>query len=201
MKPSAASAQVPPLRPRAAPVPASGGVRVVAGVAAVSCIGFAVVSLDLLTTGFFASSGYDKLTSEYPIGFAVANVLVLALKLAGAAVAVLSVVPPRHRFLGPAVLGVCLWSAFATLAVYCAGSVAEGVGMLAGGEGIAPREAAYVAFFALYAACYGVLAFSYHRRAGLRPRHAVLGLLGAAMLGCGMAATFMALAALDLVPA
>ena len=188
-------------RPHAAPRPGR-AVRAVAALTVVCCVGFAVVNLDLMTTGVFASDDYDELTAEYPTGFAVMNALVLVLKLVGAAVAALTVTPPL-RHLGPAVVGVCTWAAFATLGAYSLGSIGQGVGIAsgaAGGEQIDLMSVAYVGFFVVFSACYGVLAVSYHRRMGLRARHAVIGALGAPLVLGGITAAIVVLTALGLVP-
>src|SRR3712207_7496126 len=54
--------------------------------------------------------------------------LVVGLKLLGAAVALLSVTK-RPPFLPPGLLGVMVWSVFATLAVYVLGGMAQALGM------------------------------------------------------------------------
>ncbi|MCF6522288.1 hypothetical protein [Streptomyces sp. JJ36] len=176
-----------------------------AAVTVLCCVGFALVNLDLLTTGFFAGEDYDRLTADHPVGFAVMNLLVLVLKLAGAFVAALTVAPRVRtsapgRLLAPPVVGVSAHAAWITLGVYCAGSIAQGIVMIVEGDGIALGELAYVGFFALFALCYGVLGLSYHRRAGLRPRHLVLGTLGAIVLGGVLTAAIVTLTALGLVP-
>jgi glucan phosphoethanolaminetransferase (alkaline phosphatase superfamily) len=181
--------------------PPGAGVRAVAALTAVCCVGFAVVNLDLLTTGVVASDAYDELIAEYPTGFAVMNVLALVLKLVGAVVAALTVLPPIRR-LGPAVIGVCTWAGFATLATYSLGSIGQGVSMASGDSGgkLDLMSLAYLGFFVVFATGYGILAVSYHRRMGLRARHALIGALGAPVVLGGIAVAIVLLTALGLVP-
>ncbi|GAA2119367.1 hypothetical protein GCM10009780_79180 [Actinomadura alba] len=169
--------------------------------AALSCIGFAVVNVVFEMTDRFADGPY----AEYASGIAVMNWLVVGLKAMGAAVALLSVAE-RPRFVPPARLGVLLWGAFAMLGVYALGSVVQAVGMAAGLTGTADQidvaGVGYVLFFLLLAAGYGVLAISYSRRFGLRKGVALLGVLGApVVLGLILLAVPTLLAALGLMPA
>ena len=156
-------------------------VTVVAVLTALCSIGFAGANVVLEVIDRPADAGYARYVAEYPVGFAVMNWLVVALKLGGAAVAILSV--SRSTFVRPGALGVMLWAGFATLGVYALGSVVEGVamvfGLMGGIDRIGPAELAYVAFFLLFAAGFGVLAVSYARRHDLGMRHVLLGVLGA----------------------
>jgi hypothetical protein len=168
---------------------------------ALCCIGFAVVNIVFELTDRFADGPY----AEYSTGLAVMNWLVVGLKAMGAAVALLSVAS-RPRFLPPAFLGVLLWGAFAMLALYGVGSLAQAIGMASGLTGSADQidlaGVAYVLFFLLLAAGYGVLAISYSRRFRLRKGVAVLGALGAPVaLGVILLAVPMLLAALGVMPA
>jgi hypothetical protein len=168
---------------------------------ALCCIGFAVFNIVFELTDHFADSPY----AEYSTGIAVMNWLVVGLKAVGAAVALLAVAS-RPRFLPPVFLGVLLWGAFATLAVYAVGSVVQAIGMASGLAGSADEidlaGVAYVLFFLLVAAGYGVLAISYSRRHRLRKGVAILGALSAPVaLGLILLAVPMLLAALGVMPA
>jgi hypothetical protein len=168
---------------------------------ALCCIAFAVVNIVFQLTDRFADGPY----AEYSTGITVMNWLVVGLKAVGAAVALLSVAS-RPRFLPPAFLGVLLWGAFAMLALYGVGSLAQAIGMASGLTGSADQidlaGVAYVLFFLLLAAGYGVLAISYSRRFRLRKGVAVLGALGAPVaLGVILLAVPMLLAALGVMPA
>ncbi|MBC6464482.1 hypothetical protein [Actinomadura alba] len=197
---STASAASATDRPQAPARPGI-GVTVIGRLAALSCIGFAVVNVVFEMTDRFADGPY----AEYASGIAVMNWLVVGLKAMGAAVALLSVAE-RPRFVPPARLGVLLWGAFAMLGVYALGSVVQAVGMAAGLTGTADQidvaGVGYVLFFLLLAAGYGVLAISYSRRFGLRKGVALLGVLGApVVLGLILLAVPTLLAALGLMPA
>ena len=153
-------------------------VTVIGMLIALWCLGFAVVNLVFEISGHFASGAYAHYTS----GISVMNWLVVGLKVVGAAVALLSIAR-RPRLVSPAVVTVLVWAAFATLAVYGLGSVAEAVGMglgLIGGiDQIDMASIGYVLFFLAAAVGYGVLAISYSRR---HPRGKGLAVLAAAAL-------------------
>ena len=92
------------------------------------------------------------------------------------------------------------------LAVYAAGSVVQVVAMAWGLAGSADQidlaGVAYVLFFLLVAAGFGVLAISYSRRFRLQTGVIVLGALGAPVaLGVILLAVPMLLAALGFLPA
>ena len=184
-------------------VPARPGMGIIATgrLVALSCIGFAVVNIVFELTDHFADGPY----AEYSIGFAVMNWLVVGLKAVGAAAALLSVAS-RPRFLPPVFLGALLWGAFAMLAVYAVGNVVQAIGMASGLAGSAdqidPAGVAYVLFFLLVAAGYGVLAISYSRRFKLRKGVAVLGALGAPLaLAVILLAVPMLLTTIGVMPA
>jgi hypothetical protein len=186
---------------KAAPARAGIGITATGRLMALCCIGFAVFNIVFELTDHFADGPY----AEYSTGIAVMNWLVVGLKVVGAAVALLSVAS-RPRLLSPAVLGVLLWGAFAMLAVYTAGSVVQAIGLTSGLSGSAdsidPAGVAYVLFFLLVAAGYGVLAISYSRRFNLRKGVIVLGALGAPVaLAVILLAAPMLLAALGVMPA
>jgi hypothetical protein len=164
------------------------------------CIGFAVVNLVFEVTGHFASSTYG----HYASGIRVMDWLAAGLKALGAAVALLSLAR-RPRLVSPAVITVLVWAAFATLAVYVLGSVAEAVGMglglIGGADKIGVRSVAYVLFFLLAAAGFSVLATSYSRRHPHGKALVILGVLGAlAVLGLLLLAVPALLAAFGLLP-
>lgn len=172
---------------------------VTARLVALCCVAFAVVNVVFELTGHFADGPY----TAYASAIAVMNWLVVGLKTIGAAVALLSVA--QRQRLSPTVLGVLLWGAFAMLGVYALGSVVQAVGMASGLAGSADQitmaGVAYVLFFLLLAAGYGVLAISYSRRFRLRKGVAVLGVLGAPVaLGLILLGIPMLLAALGLMP-
>lgn len=182
------------------PVEPGTGVTVTGVLVALCCIGFAIVNAVFEATGRFASGPY----AAYASGITVMNWLVAGLKVVGAIVAVLSVAK-RPKLLPPTLLGLLLWGAFAMLGVYALGSVMQAVGMATGLVGTAdqiePLGIAYVLFFLVLAAGYGVLAVSYSRRFGLRKRSAVLGVLGApVLLGVILLAIPMLLGTLGLMP-
>jgi hypothetical protein len=184
-----------------APVRPGVGITLTGHLVALCCIGFAVVNIVFELTDHFADGPY----AQYSTGFTVMNWLVVGLKVVGAAVALLSVAG-RPRLLPPVVLGVLLWGAFAMLAVYAVGSVVQAIGMASGLAGSADQidlaGVAYVLFFLLVAAGYGVLAISYSRRFRLRKGVVVLGALGAPVaLGVILLAVPMLLAALGVMPA
>ena len=165
------------------------------------CVGFAVVNVVLERTDYLADSEY----ADYASAFTVMNWLMVGLKLLGAAVALLSVAT-RPPFLPPRLLGVMVWSVFATLAVYVLGSLAQALGMLVGLRGSAsqidPAGVTYLDFFLTAVTGWGVLAISYSARHALDWRTALVGVLGAPIvLGLVLVAMPILLAALGLMPA
>lgn len=190
-------------RPQSAQVPGRPGpvVTVTGVLMALWCLGFAVVNVVFEATGHFASGP----AADYASGLSVADWLVTGLKVVGAVVALLSVAR-RPRLVSPAVVTVGVWAAFATLGVYALGSIAEAAGMglgLIGGAGqINVRSVAYLLFFLVAAAGFGVLAASYSRRHPHGKGLIILGVLGApAVLGFLLLALPALLAALGLLPA
>lgn len=176
------------------------GATVVAVLVAVACLGFAAANVAFEVTGRFADGPY----AEYASGLTVMNWLVVVLKLAGAAVAVLSVVGPRSG--RPAVLGALVWAAFGTLGVYAAGNVVQAAGLALGATGspdqIDLAGVGYVLFFLLLATGFGILAVSYSRRQGLRRPVALAGVVGAPLVLGSLLVGFPALlAALGVMPA
>jgi len=175
-------------------------VTVVGWLMAAWCVGFAAVNIVLEGTDHLADGEY----AEYTAAFTVMNWLVVALKLLGAGVAMLSVTrkspPVPARLLGVMVIGV-----FATLATYVLGSIVQAVGIVSGVAGspsqIDVADMAYLVFFLSVASGWGVLATSYSRRHALGWGAAALGVLGApVVLGLLLMATPTLLATLGLMP-
>jgi hypothetical protein len=184
-----------PARGRPGPVVTAIGVLM-----ALWCLGFAAVNVAFEATGHFAGGAY----AHYAPGLSVVDWLAAGLKVLGAVVALLSVAR-RPRLVRPAVVTVLVWAAFATLGLYVLGSVAEAAGMglgLIGGAGqIGPRSVAYVLFFLVAAAGFGVLAISYSRRHPHGKLLVILGVLGApVVLGLLLLAMPALLAAFGLLP-
>ncbi len=164
------------------------------------CVAFAVVNIVLEGTDHLADGGY----AEYAAAFTVMNWLVVGVKLLGAGTALLSVSrrpPPMSANL----LGVAVWGAFATIAVYFLGSMVQAVGMVSGLTGsvseIDVTDLTYLIFFLPAAIGWGVLANSYARRHCLDWYAAAFGLLGApVVLGFLLVAMPAMLAAFGLMP-
>jgi hypothetical protein len=163
----------PPVGPR----PPGRFVVAVGLLVALWCAGFAAISVWFELTDHFAVGRF----ADDAAALSVANWFVAVLKVVGAAVALLAV-SRTPRFLAPRIVGALLWAAFATLAVYAVGSVAQAVVMLTGVAGDAEQlDAAavgYVLAFLLAALGFGILARSYARRAGLGTRVMLIGLCG-----------------------
>ncbi len=168
-------------RPTDRPRPPGPFVVAVGLLVALWCAGFAVINVWFEATDHFGVGQY----ADDATALSVANWCVAVLKVAGAAVALLGV-SRTPRFLPPRIVGTLLWAAFATLAVYVAGSVVQAVVMLTGVAGGAEQVDAsavgYVLAFVLGATGFGVLATSYARRAGLGTRVMLIGVCGAPVL-------------------
>lgn len=183
------------------PVAATPAVRVVAWLTAAWCLGFTVPNIVYEATDHFVDGPF----AEYAATFTVMNWLVLCLKVLGAGIALLSVSRGPRTHARRVLLGVALWGAFATLAVYNLGSVVEAVGMATGLAG-SPADIdfaglGYLLLFALGAAGFGVVAVSYARRHRLRWHLAVVGALGAPLfLGLVLVAVPALLTALGVMP-
>ncbi|NEK56588.1 hypothetical protein GCU56_01700 [Geodermatophilus sabuli] len=167
----------PTVEPRP-PTPPGPFVVAVGLLVALWCAGFAAVSVWFELTDHFEVGQY----ADDAAALSVVDWFVAALKVMGAAVALLAV-SRTPRFLGPRTVGTLLWAAFATLAVYVAGSITQAVVMLAGSAGDAEQVDAasvgYVLAMLLGAAGFGVLAISYARRAALGRRVMLIGVCGA----------------------
>jgi hypothetical protein len=161
--------------------------------AAAWCLGFAGMSAWVVAVGPIGPPDARQRYAAYASGLAIMSVLVLALKLAGAAVALAAVLvrpgrPRRHLQL----LGVALWGAFGLLSLYSAGNLAITIGTVGGllppsaawtaAGGVTPKAILYVLFFLAGAALFGVVAVWFHRRHHLRWTSAVAGLAGAPLL-------------------
>jgi hypothetical protein len=175
-------------------------VVVVGLLVALCCLAFATVNVLFEATDYFA----DGPNAEYAAAISVANWLVTALKIVGAAAALLSIAP-RPWLLRPPLVGVLVWGSFATLAVYAVGAVVEAAAIAAGVIGdrsdITVRSVAYVLFFCALAAGFGVLATSYRRRYRLGRGVVALGLLGApTVLGLVLVGLPSVLTALGVMP-
>lgn len=170
----------PAIEPR--PIDPPGKFVVAVGfLVALWCAGFAAISVWFELTDYFGTGQY----ADDAAAISVLNWFVAVLKLMGVAVALLAV-SRTPRFLGPRVVGTFLWAAFATLAVYVAGSITQAVAMLTGVAGDADRIDApavgYVLAFLLAATGFGILATSYARRAGLGTRVMLIGVCGAPLV-------------------
>ena len=159
------------MRPVASP---TRRIRATAWVVAASCLGFAAVNVGFAATGGFADGQY----AEYADALAAMNWLAFVLKLAGAGIAILTVVDPP-RWIAVGLRAIAAWSAFSLLAIYSAGGIVELVWFLANDpDMIDARGLAYLSFFISGAIGYGSLAWSYQRRSGATRRHVVIGALG-----------------------
>jgi hypothetical protein len=151
----------------------------------------------LWCAGFAATSVWFELTDHFGVGrfadeataLSVVDWFVAALKVVGAAVALLAV-SRTPRFLAPRIVGTLLWAAFATLAVYVLGSITQAVVMLTGVAGdpeqVDAASVGYVLAFLLGATGFGILAISYARRAGLGARVMLIGVCGAPVVLAGV---------------
>ncbi|WP_152365354.1 hypothetical protein [Microlunatus speluncae] len=183
-----------PVKRAAAP---TRGLRRVAWAAAAWCVGFAAVNLIQDASGRFDHGALV----DYAAGLAVMGWLVVALKLLGAAAALLTVhegprwVPAPLRLL-------LIWGAFALLALYSAGNLVEAGYLLITNPGlITGRSLGYVAFFLAGAAAFGALAVSYRRRTGQGRRLIIVGVVGApVLLGLLLVVAPAILAAAGLLP-
>lgn len=170
-------------------------------VLALGCLAFALVNVVLELTGHFTRGPL----AAYATATSVMDWLVVGVKIVAAAVTLL-VVARRPRFVSPSVLTALIWGAFALLAVYTVGNLAETVGMVTGLAGspdqITVRNIGYVLFFLLGAIGYGVLAVSYSRRAGVRAVPIVVGIVGGpATIGLLLFAIPALLSLLGVLPA
>lgn len=165
-------------------------VRVVGYLLATWCLGFALVNAwDLLVGGLPGGDAF----ADYAAGLAVMSVLVLLLKVAGAAVAVAAVRPRRRPSW---LLATATWGAASLLALYSVGNLGITLGTVLGlvepsaawtaAGGVTARAIAYVVFFVAGAAMFTVLAVSYQRRHRPRWTAAAAGIVGAPVLLAGV---------------
>jgi hypothetical protein len=161
--------------------PPSTFVTAVGVLVAVWCGVFAAISVWFEVTDKFASGPYAADADA----LSVVNWYVVVVKLVGVAAALLAVAR-TPALLRPSTVGTLLWAAFATVGIYVVGSLAQAVAMLAGVAGDAERldltSVGYVLAFLLATAGFGLLAFSYARRAGLGRREVLLGVCGAPLV-------------------
>ncbi len=171
-------------------------VRALGYAAAAWCLGFAGLSAWLVAAGPIGYPDASQRYAAYASGLAIMSVLVLVLKLAGAAVALAAVLVrpglPRRPL---QLLGVALWGAFGLLSLYLAGNLAITVGTVSGllppsaawtaAGGVTAKAILYMLVFLAGSALFGLLAVSIHRRHHLRWTSAVAGLAGAP-LGLGV---------------
>jgi len=163
----------------------STAVTMTAVMGALALLAFAAVNIIFEGTNHFA----DGPLAAYASGLTIMNWLVVGLKLLGAAVLMLSV----SRWASgsaPNLITLLLWGAFGTFAIYALGTIGEAVVMATGLAG-SPDEidaagVAYLIGTVFFAACFGVVAVSYSRRASWRPLPLVVGLLGAPILLLGL---------------
>jgi hypothetical protein len=167
--------------------------RVLGYAAAAWCLGFAGVSAWQVAAYLTGQPDPRQRYAAYSSGLATIGVLVLVLKLAGAAVALAAVLVrpglPGRRL---PLLGAALWGAFGLLSLYSAGNLVIAVGTVGGllapsaawtaAGGVTPKAILYVLFFLAGAALFGVLAVWFHRRHQLSWTWAVAGLAGAPLL-------------------
>ena len=174
--------------------------RVVGLVVVLWCLGFAAVNVAFELTGHF-----DDRLGDLARGVAVMDWVAAGLKVLGAVVAGLAI-SERQRLVRPTTLAVLLWGAFATLATYVVGSLAEAVAFATGLAGdradLTARNLGYVLFFLVAAAGFGVLAVAHARRHRTPRRLVALGMLGAPVVLGGLLVVIPAvLTAAGLLPA
>jgi hypothetical protein len=184
-------------RPVSPPKPCT---RVLAWAVVAWCLAFAAVNLFYEASDHFARGAYAQDAS----GISIMSWLVVALKVLGAAVALLTVTD-RWPGVSTNLRTVLVWGAFALLGLYSVGNVVIAVGLALGLTGsreeITAKGIAYVAFFLAGAAAYGALALSFSRRSGAPRRYALLGIAGAPLLLAAILAAVPALlSALGLLP-
>lgn len=156
----------------------SGLVIIIGVLAAIGCAGFAAVNIWYEITDRFGSGPY----AADAAALSVVNWYVVALKLVGVIIALLSIAPPA-KLISPRIIGTLLWAGFTTLGIYVIGSLTQAAVMLAGlvatSDDIDLASVGYVFGFLLAAAAFGVLAVSYARRADLGRREFLLGICAA----------------------
>jgi len=180
--------------------------------AAAWCLGFAGVSAWQVAADLIGQPDARQRYAAYASGLAIMGLLVLVLKLAGAAVALTTVLVqpglPRRPL---QLLGVALWGAFGLLGLYSAGNLVITVGTVSGllapsaawtaAGGVTTKAILYVLFFLAGAVLFGVLAVWCHRRHHLRWTSVVAGLAGARLvLGLILAAVPAILGRWGLLP-
>jgi hypothetical protein len=173
-------------------------IRTIGVLVAAWCLGFAAVNAWQLATGRLTDGEFRG----YTTALVVASILVLLLKLVGAGVALASLRTVHHRGVRW-LLGVALWGATATLALYSAGNLIITLGTVTGlieptaawesAGGVTFRAVAYVLFFLAGAAMFAALSVSYHRRHRLHWTAVAAGITGPPVLLGGLLVVIPAL--------
>jgi hypothetical protein len=147
---------------------------------AIGSIAFAVVNVVFELNGRFDEGPL----ADYSAGLSIVNWFVAAIKVLGAAVAIMSVA--RRPRLSPRVVNFLIWGAAGVLGVYSLGSLAQAIGIEVGvggnGDRIDSAGTIYVALFLLAAAGFVNLAVSHTRRSRLGFGSAILGSVGGVIL-------------------
>jgi hypothetical protein len=180
--------------------PPTPAIRVLAWAVVAWCLGFAAVNLFYEASDRFTRSAY----AQDATALSIINWLVVALKVLGAAVALLTVTD-RWPSVSTNLRALLVWGAFALLGLYSVGNVVIALGLALGLNGsreeITAKGIGYVVFFLAGAAGYGALALSFSRRSGAPRRCALLGIAGAPLLLAAILAAIPALlSALGLLP-
>jgi len=178
---------------------ASKMIELMAWILASGAVAFAIVNIAFEMTGRFEEGPL----SEFSAGLSIVNWFVAALKVLGAAVALLSIA--RRPCVSARVVNTLIWGASAVLGVYSLGSVGQAIGMATGlagsSEQIDPAGITYVLAFLLAAAGFAVLAISHTRRSELGVGPAIVGSIGGVvLLGIILVALPMLLSAVGIMP-
>lgn len=152
---------------------------------ALGLVVFAAVNIAFEATDHFAGGPL----AAYASGLAFMNWLVVGLKLFGAVVLVLSVLP-RTAARASNTMTLLLWGAFGAFAIYALGTIGEAAALATGITG-SPDEidaagVVYLLGAVFFATSFGVVAISHARRTRWRPVPIVAGLLGAPVLLAGI---------------
>jgi hypothetical protein len=174
--------------------------RVLAWAVVTWCLGFAAVNVVYEASDHFARGAY----AQDARAISIMSWLVVALKVLGAAAALLTVTD-RWPSVSTNLRALLVWGAFALLGLYSVGNVAITVGLALGLTGsreeITAKGFAYIAFFLAGAAGYGALALSFSRRSDAPRRYALFGVAGAPLLlATVLVAVPALLSALGLLP-
>lgn len=163
--------------------------RALAVLAVLWCLTFAAANVGHLATGSLTSGEW----APYASGIQIMSVVVLLLKLIGAAMALLSLRnTPRASWL----LATALWTMAALVVLYALGNVAITVATTTGVTspsaawaatgGVTTRTVGYIAFFLAGAPVFTAIAASYHRRRRPGTSAFLTGLIGAPLVLAGL---------------